>query len=95
MALSGEAKKLYNQAYYQRYKERAWERQLRRERQMMRKAVKRVATVERWKTENPEEEIDPRMLSLGAVWNMVVEEEKAKEQKKRVGVRGRGRKIPQ
>jgi hypothetical protein len=46
----------------------------------MRKAVKRVALAEKWKSEHPEEAIDDRLLSLGYHWNQVMEEMEQKEQ---------------
>jgi hypothetical protein len=86
-----EKRKAYMREYmrerYRREKAFVWEVRLREERAMLRKALKRVAVAERWKSEHPEEEIDERWLSLAFVWNQVAaeEEEKAKNLK-RVGV---------
>jgi hypothetical protein len=63
----------------------AWEKQLREERQIMRKAVRRVALAEKWVSEHPEEKVDERLLSLAFHWNQITDEEKAKNAK-RVGV---------
>jgi hypothetical protein len=86
-----EKRKAYMREYMRRRywqdKAFAWEKRLRQERAIMRKALKRVAMAERWKSEHPEEKIDERWLSLAFVWNQIAaeEEEKAKNLK-RVGV---------
>ena len=80
MALSGEKKKEYNQAYYQRQKEFVWEAALRRERAMMRKVA------ERWMDEHPEQPPDECLLSLAYHWNQIAaeEEERVKRDRKAV-----------
>jgi hypothetical protein len=88
MPLKGEAKKLYMRRYMRRryWQDKAfsWEKALREERAMLRKALKRVAVAERWKSEHPDEKIDERWLSLAFVWNQIAaeEEEKAKNAKR-------------
>jgi hypothetical protein len=82
MPLRGEKKKLYMRSYMRRRrledKAFAWEKRLREERRLMKKALKRVALAERWKSEHPDEKIDPCLLSLAWHWNQVTQEAEAK-----------------
>ena len=57
----------------------AWEEQLKRERQMLKKAMHRVALAEKWKDDG--ENVDERFLSLAFQWNAITKEEEAKAKK--------------
>src|SRR5262245_24598511 len=88
MPLRGAAKAAYQRSYMRarRAADRTfgWEAELAAERRRMKKAVKRVATAERWKSENPEAAINPNLLSLAWHWNQlqVEDEEKKKAEEK-------------
>src|SRR5215471_8865129 len=83
MALRGAAKAEYMRRYMRarRAQDRTfgWEAELAADRRRMRKAVRRLATAERWKSEHPEEKIDERLLSLAWHWNQITVEEEEQE----------------